>query len=173
MFIENVPPSVILPLPQIGLIFIGILVERHYVSRVTCFANSLVLLSHVGTISNPDFLLGTYAEIGLVLGIVGIIAYLREISLPDGYYLITLLLYSGLPVGLVIVFQNQWLIVLLVGSISSLATAYFLPTDYRLVHTDSLPGSVYNYAKNRIIEHTDYEIGYRAEINLLEALQNK
>ena len=173
MLIDTVPSSIILPFPQLGLIFIGILVERHYVSRVSCFANSLALITHVGTQSNPGFLLGTYAEIGFVLGVVGIVGYLHEVSLPGVYYLVTLLLYSGLPVGAVIMFQNQWLTALFVSSVFSLAMAYFLPPDYRLAHTDSLPGSVYSYAKNRVIEHTDYEIGYRAKIDLLEALQNE
>lgn len=173
MFIENLPASTLLPLPQLGLIFIGIVVERHYVSRVTCFTNSLALVSHVGTIPDPGFLLATYAELGLVAGGVGIWFYLANNSLPDWYYLIALALFSGLPVASVILFQTQWLLALLVAAAVSVGLTAALPEDYRVAHMDSMPGAVYRYAEGRTIEHINRSIGYAVDIDLLEALKNR
>lgn len=170
MFTENLPPGLALALPQLGLIFVGILIERHYVSRVTAFTNSLALVAHV--VSQPDigFWFGVYTDIGLVMGVVGILAYLTETSLRTEYYLGSLFLYSGLPVGAVILLPDQWVLALVVAGILTFLTGYF--TDLTLAYTDRLDGAVYQYAKGVTIEHANYEIGYRTDIHLLDALQN-
>ncbi|WP_435185415.1 hypothetical protein [Halobellus sp. EA9] len=170
MFTENLPPALALALPQLGLIFVGILIERHYVSRVTAFANSLALVAHVATRSNVGFWFGVYADVGLLLGIVGILAYLTENSLRTEYYLGSLFLYSGLPVGTVILLPDQWVLALISSGVVTFIIGYF--TDVTLAYTDRLDGAVYQYAKGITIEHTNKEAGYRAKINLLDALKN-
>lgn len=172
MIVDNLPPALLYALPQLGLIFIGILVEEHYVSRVTCFANSLALYVHVGTLADPGFWLGTYANIGLVLGLIGIVAYLKQISLHTYYYVLGLFFYSALPVGVVILSGNFWMWGLLMTGAVTFVTAYLAPPDYRFAYTKSIPGSVYSYAKGRTIKHTNYELGYTVDIDLLEALLN-
>jgi hypothetical protein len=168
MIVENLPPGLLYALPQLGLIFIGIMVERHYVSRVTCFANSLALYVHVGTQANPGFWLGTYADLGLVLGLIGIVAYLNQTSLSTYYYTISLGLYSGLPVGFVIVSGDAWVWGLLIAVVITLLTANL--SDFKLGYTKSMPGEVYSYAKNRTIIRSNSDLGYEVEIDLLDAL---
>lgn len=170
MFTENLPPGLALALPQIGLIFVGILIERHYVSRVTAFMNTLALAAHVASQPDVGFWFGVYTDIGLLTGFIGVIAYLTETSLRTEYYLVSLLLFSGLPVGAVILLPNQWIVALLTSGIVTFLFGYF--TDSTLIYTDRLDGAVYQYAKGVTIEHTNYEIGYQTDIDLLDALQN-
>lgn len=170
MFTGNLPPGIALALPQVGLIIVGILIERHYVSRVTAFTNSLALVAHVGSRPDIGFWFGVYVDIGLIVGVVGLLAYLSETSLRTEYYLGSLFLYSGLPVGAVILLPEQWILAIVSSSILSFLIGYF--TDAQLAYTDQLDGRVYEYAKNVTIEHTNYELGYRTDIDLLDALRN-
>ena len=170
MFTENLPPGLALALPQMGLIFVGILIERHYVSRVTAFTNTLALVAHVASQPDVGFWFGIYTDIGLLTGLIGILAYLTETSLRTEYYLISLFLFSGLPVGAVILLPNQWMVSLLISGIVTLLFGYF--TDSTLIYTDRPDGAVYQYAKGVTIEHTNYELGYQTDIDLLDALQN-
>lgn len=148
------------------------MVEKYYVSRVTCFANSLALYVHVGTLSDPGFWLGTYTDVGLALGLIGIVAYLNQASLHTYYYFVTLFFYSGLPVGTVILSGSQWTLGLPIAAVVTFVVIYLAPPDYKFGYTKSIPGSVCRYAKGRTIKHTNYEIGYIANIDLLEALLN-
>jgi len=172
MIVENLPSGLLYAVPQLGLILIGIMVEKHYVSRVTCFTNSLALYVHVGSLANPGFWLGTYADLGLVLGLIGIVAYLNQTSLHTYYYIVALLMYSGLPAGIVILSGSYWTWGLLIAAVVTFVTVYLAPSDYKFGYTKSLPGGVYTYAKGRTISHTNYEIGYTTEIDLLDALQS-
>lgn len=169
MLTENLPPGLALALPQLGLIFVGILIERHYVSRVTAFTNSMALVAHVGSRPDVGFWFGVYADVGLIMGAIGLFAYLTETSLRTEYYLGSLFLYSGLPVGAVILLPEQWALALIMSIISTFLIGYF--TDVTLAYTDRLDGAVYQYAKGVTIEHTNYEIGYRTDIDLLDALK--
>lgn len=171
MLTENLPPGLVLALPQLGLILIGILIERHYVSRVTAFTNSLALVAHVAGSSNTGFWFGIYADIGLIMGIIGILAYLSEKSLRTEYYLGSLFLYSGLSVGAVILLPEQWGIALLVSCMLTFLLGKL--TNISLVYSDRLDGAVYEYAKGVTIEHVNYDTGYRADINLLDALKRE
>jgi hypothetical protein len=159
-----------LALPQLGLIFVGILIERHYVSRVTAFTNSLALIAHVANKPDVGFWYGIYADLGLLMGLIGILAYLTETSLRMEYYLGSLFLYSGLPVGAVIILSDQWVLGLIASAIITTLIGYL--TDAKLIYTDWLDGAVYQYAKGVTIQHTNYENGYKADIDLLDALRN-
>ena len=170
MFIENLPSSLVLALPQVGLILVGMLIERHYVSRVTSFTNSLALVAHVASQPKIGFWLGVYTDLGLVIGIIGILAYLTETSLRTEYYLGSLFLYSGLPIGAVILLSDQWILGLIGSSILTILVGYF--TNITLLYTDWLDGAIYQYAKGVTIKHTNYENGYQVDIDLLDALKN-
>jgi hypothetical protein len=172
MIVENLPPELLYGLPQIGLILIGIIVEQHYVSRVTCFTNSLALYVHVGTLTNPGLWLGIYADIGILLGVIGFIAYHYQVSLPNYYYVMALFAYSGLPVALVILSGSQWIGGLLIAVFITLVAVYLAPSDIKFGYTKSIPGSVYTYAEGRTIQYTDFDTGYSAKIDLLDALLN-
>lgn len=170
MIAENLPPNILLALPQLGLILIGVLVEKNYTSRLTTFANSLALYAHVATLTTASFWLGTYADIGLILGIIGLIAYIYNESLNGHYYTTAYLLYSGLPVGMVIIADEYWFLSLVMASLFSLAAALIIDSDIKLAYTEALPGTVYEYAKNTTIKHTNYQLGYTVDINLLDAI---
>jgi hypothetical protein len=172
MLTENLPPGIAFALPQLGLIFVGALIERHYVSRVNAFTNSLALATHIASRPDVGFWLGVYADLGLLMGLIGILAYLTERSLRTEYYVISLLLYSGLPIGVVILLSGQWVIGLVSAGVLTLLVAYFLPSGVTLVYTDWLDGTVYEFAKGTTIEHTNHEIGYRTNIDLLDAIRN-
>lgn len=62
-------------LPAFGLLVIGILVEKHYVSRVTVFTNVLALNIHLLSMNQAPRLLVWFGDLGLVLGLYGIAAY--------------------------------------------------------------------------------------------------
>lgn len=173
MLAENLPPGVTVALPQIGLIFVGVVIERHYISRVTAFTNALALITHVATQSNVGFWFGVYADLGLFMGLAGMIAYLTEKSLPTEYYLVSLFLYSGLSVGAVILLPDQWVIGLIGAAIVTVLIGLLSPSNVTLMYTDRLDGAVYQYARGRIVEHVDYESGYQARIDLLEAIRNE
>lgn len=170
MIVETLESGRLLFLPQLGLIFVGMLIERHYVSRVTCFTNSLALIAHANAAENVGWMLGTFSEIALVFGVVGMWAYLREDSLGKWYYLASFLLFSGLPIGAIILFTDHWILAL-IGA-NGIALPLALRSDDSVVYTKSMPGATYEFAKNTNIVHTNREIGYRTEINVLEALSD-
>lgn len=100
MWIETIPFTE--HLDVFGLIVLGLLVEKHYVSRPSVFANTIAVNIHF--YQNPPFepLPIWYANIGLVFGALAIFSYGAEESLPGGFYKTSLLVYSSLPAALVI-----------------------------------------------------------------------
>lgn len=105
------PESVVVLLPAFSLVLIGYAVEKHYVSRITCFTNSLALIIHYLTIGDVGLLLRIHANLGLLLGVIGFSAYLQEKSLPEDYYILSHIGYSSLVVGSIILYpQAHWLL---------------------------------------------------------------
>ncbi|WP_254538715.1 hypothetical protein [Halomarina litorea] len=100
MWIESIPYAQ--HLDVFGLIVIGLLVERHYISRPSIFANTIALNVHF--YQNPIFepLLVWYANIGLVFGAIAMLTYLMDERLPSSYYELAMLVYSSIPAALVI-----------------------------------------------------------------------
>lgn len=58
MLVDLLPRSVAVLLPEVSLILIGYVVEKHFVSRVTCFTNVMVLNVHFLTIGGSGLWLG-------------------------------------------------------------------------------------------------------------------
>ena len=104
MWIDALPPFIVDQLSVFGLIIIGFLVEKQYVSRPAIFANSLAINVHVSQQSFPPDWLVWYANIGLLIGGFAILAYTSDESLSGGFYTVAMLLYSSLPVAAVILF---------------------------------------------------------------------
>jgi hypothetical protein len=86
-----------------GLIILGLLVEKHYVSRTSIFANTIAINVHFIQYPAVDSLFVWYANIGLIFGSTAIISYAIEESLPSEFYSISIA-YSSIPVGLLILF---------------------------------------------------------------------
>ncbi|MFA5868739.1 MAG: C39 family peptidase [Candidatus Bathyarchaeia archaeon] len=86
------------------LLLIGVLVETHYVSRISMFSNCIALIIYVTKYELGSLVIGVYVILGLVLGIVGLISYAVDESLPQEYYAITFILYNSLLVGVIMIF---------------------------------------------------------------------
>jgi len=151
---ELLPESVVVLLPAFSLLLIGQAVERHYIGRITCFTNSLALIVHYVTVTDPGNLLRIHANIGLLLGIIGFIAYIEERSLPESYYGIAYLGYGSLVVGSIIlypqiywvlslIFSNATLVAVLVVSIAIIYnTLMMVFTGDEFVYMGAKPAAV-------------------------------
>lgn len=123
MLINLLPKSIAVLLPELSLLFIGYVVEKHYVSRVTCFTNVMALNVHFLTIGESGLWLGLYADFGLLLGVWGFLHYLDRESLAEGYYVLSHLGYSSLVVGTIILYPHiEWVFSAILGDGSLPAT---------------------------------------------------
>lgn len=123
MLIDLLPRSIAVLLPELSLLLIGYVVEKHYVSRITCFTNVLALNVHFLTIGESGFWLGLYADFGLLLGIWGFLHYLDHESLSKDYYQISHIGYSSLVVGAIILYPHiEWIFSAILGDGSLPAT---------------------------------------------------
>jgi hypothetical protein len=102
MWIEVLPPIIAENIATFGLLVIGLVVEKQYVSRPATFANVLALNTHIyQQVYSPEWLIW-YANIGLAAGAIAMSSYAAKESLPEDFYQATMLLYSSIPVGVVI-----------------------------------------------------------------------
>lgn len=109
MLIDLLPDSVAVLLPELSLILIGYIVEKHFVSRVTCFTNVMALNVHFLTIGASGLWLGLYADFGLLLGAYGFLAYWKREALGSWFYNLSHLGYSSLVVGSIILYPHlEW-----------------------------------------------------------------
>ena len=106
MWIDLLPSLLQENLAIIGLLVVGFFVEKHYVSRLSIFSNSIALNLYANQLLQPGVLLTLYANIGIVFGGVGLLAYLLDEELGEYYYLLTYFFYSSLAVGLVLLFPH-------------------------------------------------------------------
>lgn len=90
-----------------SLIAVGHIVEKHFVGRITMFTNAVALnvfiISIMNVIPLPNLLI-LYANIGLVLGIIGLFTYERAQSMPALYYTVTMM-YNSAIIGLIMLFM--------------------------------------------------------------------
>jgi hypothetical protein len=100
MFIDVLPTWAASNLGVIGLLVVGILVEKQYVSRPAVFASTVALNGFVYNQTVPSDLLVWYANIGAVVGTIAAISYYKETSLSDDFYDLAWYLYSSKAVGL-------------------------------------------------------------------------
>jgi len=69
-------------IPIFGLILIGFLIERHYVSRLTFFSNALALFSYAGLQENLNFLHGVVILAYFLLTAWSFLAHTTQIITP-------------------------------------------------------------------------------------------
>lgn len=105
MIVDLIPTWLAAYIPVFSLLAVGYIVEKHYVSRVTTFANALALTVFVIT-HNAGWIIGLYTDFGLLLGVVGLQAYRKSEKLAGGYYTISAVLYASVPVASVIVYPE-------------------------------------------------------------------
>jgi hypothetical protein len=91
----------LLNLSSLMLIIVGLASEKHFIGRLTTFANSMALdVFFVGYGFTPWWIV-LYIGFGTLLGFLGLLAYVSDESLGDWYYNMTLVLYSSFTAGIV------------------------------------------------------------------------
>ncbi|MGB9760457.1 MAG: hypothetical protein ACPLZG_11565 [Thermoproteota archaeon] len=75
------PPNLIQKLGPLGLLIVGYLVEKNFVGRISTFSNALAINVHVFYMNNPHWFFIFYANVGLLMGLVALIAYAMSKSL--------------------------------------------------------------------------------------------
>lgn len=105
----NIPSEYISLIGPFVLIIIGYLVEKNFVGRIATFTNSIAVnlafygkdLSKLGQWQLP---LIVYLDIGLIIGIIAILAYQQSRSLFRFFYQISWV-YSSIVVGFIVLFS--------------------------------------------------------------------
>jgi hypothetical protein len=90
----------------VALLIVGLVVEVHYVSRISNFTNSIALYLFFSRKGFESTLIGIYVGLGLIMGIIGLISYILKESLPREYYIINLILYNSFTVGFIMLLSN-------------------------------------------------------------------
>lgn len=106
-------PVTISALTVLALLIVGFFVEKHYISRLTVFSNSVALITFLNSAQQLDWILIAYGGAGGIAGLIGMIYYIRQRELWVEYYEITFFTYSSAPIGLFIVlslfFTTHWI----------------------------------------------------------------
>lgn len=169
--IQLLPESIAVLIPALSLVLIGHVVERHYVGRITCFSNVMALNVHYLTIGESGLLLRIHANLGLILGLWGLWAYLGRESLPKEYYEVVHLLYSSFVVGTILLYpQVNWIFSLVLADPSipmTLLVGLVLLINFLILDADDMhyTGGVHpdviNFVNQRRIPYPDGRGGYQ------------
>lgn len=105
LWIKLLPEAWVNSMPGLSLLLVGYFAEKNFVGRIATFCNTLAINLHLMLIQHPPEILVWYANIGLVMGIVGIVAYQSQNSLSQYYYKASWA-YCSIIVGLIILFVH-------------------------------------------------------------------
>jgi hypothetical protein len=157
-------------LPVLALLLIGFAVEKHYVSRVTVFSNTIALNVHFLSLSEAPQLLVWYGDLGILLGLYGFAAYFLNAKTSILYNLPAYTLYSSLPVALVILTSpDGWVAVLVITSLVSFAAAFVLEEELGLdvAHWGPRPGQVTRFIRTATMEYVDaYGVHQKVDLDV-------
>lgn len=106
MILNHLPPLVVENLSVFGLIVVGYLVEKQFVSRPAIFANAIAINVHVNEMKLPPDWLVWYANVAVIAGAIAICCYAAEKSLPSEFYDVAKYTYASVPVAGVIVYTS-------------------------------------------------------------------
>lgn len=158
-------------LPVLALLVVGFAVEKHYVSRVTVFTNTIALNVHFLSLDTSPRLLVWYADVGLLLGLYGFAAYLINKKTGILYNFPAYSLYSSLPVALVILIgPDGWLPALILASVVSLVVGYVLEEELGLdiAHWGPRPGQVSRFIQTARMTYRDAGVIRKVDLALGE-----
>lgn len=158
-------------LPIFALLFIGIVVEKYYVSRVTVATNVLALDMSFLSLDQAPALLVYYGDIGLILGAYGMLAYLANVKTWMGYNAAAFLAYASLPVAAVILAApGDWWIALLVAGVVNAAAGWVLEAEFdiRVTHWGPRPGSVSRFIETARMTYQDGRVTRKVDLALGE-----
>lgn len=102
LWISTLIPAVLIQkIGPLSLVIIGYLVEKNFVGRIATFSNALAINLYVFAISNLSGFLLWYANIGIIMGVLALVSYSLQSSLPKQFYLLSWA-YCSLVVGFII-----------------------------------------------------------------------
>ncbi|WP_222919105.1 hypothetical protein [Natrinema sp. SYSU A 869] len=156
-------------LPVLALLVVGFAVEKHYVSRVTVFTNTIALNVHFLSLDEAPRLLVWYGDLGLLLGLYGFTAYLLSVKTSILYNLPAYTLYSSLPVALVILTgPNGWLAALVLASLVSLVAGHMLEEELgmNIAHWGPRPGQVTRFVETARMRYLDGAVTRTVDLSL-------
>lgn len=159
-------------LPIFALLLVGIVVEKYYVSRVTTFTNVLALnMSFLSLETAPRFLVW-YGDLGLILGVYGMLAYLVNVETGRLYRVPAFTMYASLPVAAVIIAApTDWWVALLVAGIVNFAGGAVLESELGIdvAHWGPRHGEVSRFIATRKMEFIDpHGVHQRVDLELGE-----
>jgi hypothetical protein len=145
-------------LPIFGLLFVGIVVEKYYVSRVTTFTNVLGLNMSFLSLETPPRFLVWYGDLGLMLGLYGMLAYLVNAETGKLYRIPAFTMYASLPVAAVILSSStDWWIALIAAGIVNFVGGAVLESELGIdiAHWGPRHGEVSRFIDTRKMEFID------------------
>lgn len=158
MLIDALVRSFGADLPVFALLFIGIVVEKYYVSRVTVFTNVLALNMSFLSLENAPRMLVWYGDIGLLLGIYGMLAYLLDAKTWRLYNVPAFTLYASLPVAAVILAApSDWWTALFVAGVVNFIGGVVLESELGIdvAHWGPRAGPVSRFINTTRMEYID------------------
>lgn len=144
--------------PVFALLFIGFSVEKYYVSRVTVFSNTIALNVSFLSIERAPRLLVWYGDLGLLLGIYGMTAYLLNVKTWWGYNAPAFLLYASLPVAAVVLASpGDWWLALITGGLANFILMVVLQeeTGIDIMHWGPRHGQVNRFIQKARMKYID------------------
>ena len=106
ILLSFLPEGFVKFIPSIVLIIIGLVVEKHYVGRITVFSNVCALYYELfwieGLSSLWTILIAIYANLGLLIAVYALLQYRSKESCPKWVYSL-FLLYSSVVVGIIMI----------------------------------------------------------------------
>lgn len=157
-------------LPVFALLLVGIAVEKYYVSRVTVFTNVLGLNVYFLSLEQVPQLMIWYGDLGLLLGLYGLAAYLLNAETSVLYNLPAFVLYSSLPVALVILADPSWWWVwLILGVVVNFGGGVVLENllGIEVTHWGPRHGEVSRFIKTARMEFVDaYGVHQRVDLDV-------
>lgn len=158
-------------LPIFTMLFVGIVIEKYYVSRVTTFTNVLALnLSFLSLETPPSFLVW-YGDLGVILGVYGMITYLVNAETGKLYRVLAFTMYASLPVAAVILAApTGWSMALLIAGTVNFVGGVVLESELGIdvAHWGPRHGEVSRFIDTRkmafidphgVHQHVDLELG--------------
>ncbi|WP_418281909.1 hypothetical protein [Halorubrum sp. DTA98] len=158
-------------LPIFTLLFVGIVVEKYYVSRVTTFTNVLALnMSFLNLETAPRFLVW-YGDLGLILGVYGMLAYLVNAETGKLYRVPAFTMYASLPVAAVILAApGDWWVALLVAGTANLVGGVVLESELGIdvAHWGPRHGEVTRFIETGRMTYLDGAVRRKVDLALGE-----
>lgn len=152
-----------------GLLVVGIAVEKYYVSRVTVFTNVLALNVSFLNLEQAPRLLVWYGDLGLVLGVYGMAAYLLNAKTWKLYNVPAFTLYASLPVAAVILASpGDWWVALLVAGVVNFVGGMLLESGgIPVAHWGPRHGEVSRFIRTKTMEYVDgYGVHQKVDLDV-------